>query len=1020
MKSGDIHIRDPFVLVDEGTYYLYGTRGATCWGKADGFDVFIGKDLENWEGPFEVFHRGEDFWADEHYWAPEVHRYGGAFYLFASFKKEGVCRGTQILRASSPMGPFVPYSDGPLTPRDWECLDGTLYVSAAGKPYMVFCHEWLQVHDGEIWALPLSDDLKTTAGEPFLLLRASEQPGVRSADGVNYVTDGPFLHRMQDGSLVMIWATHGPHGYCEVVAVSDNGEIDGHWRMSPDPLFQEDGGHGMLFRDLGGQLYIVLHTPNKTPFERPCFYRLREKEGGFVMEGTPRALWGTFAEDRPRLEKQFEEHHWNENSGLPPEKLYEGCLKIAQAEADRPRMLTKAHIFRYIIENGRIEVEPLDWFADQIDHGGCTARIRTVWEKALTEGVLKEPLAEFAPTRDSFACFGEADYGHTSPDWTAIMALGLPGLLARIRESRASHAALTEEQRDFYDAAETVYLAAIHLARRLSAEAARLSDRYAKMKEVSLSLAHLAEGAPGTMLEALQLSCLWYTLQHELDAVWLRSLGGLDRLLYPFYRRDLESGRYTEEQLRELIRYFFIRCYAKKATANTPFYLGGRDRNGADTLNALSYVLVEEYRKLDIHDPKMHIRYHPRIAPDFLTLVLSCIREGKNSFVLINDEVAEQALIKLGEAPEHANDYVPVGCYECAALGKEVPCSVNGRLNLAKVLEIAIHDGYDPVHRLAVAPPGGCGGKWDTFEAFYTYYKQLIAFFANGAMKIINAYERQYPALIPAPLFSGTMAECVERGKDAYAGGALYNNSSINAFGIATVVDSLVALRKVVYEEKRMDIGRFREILDSDWAGQEMLRLHIRNNYPKYGNGQPEADGFMTDLVDHVAAQINGKPNGRHGVYRCGFFSIDWRMVFGKHTGATPDGRLSGEPLSKNMGAVTAQDKEGVTALINSVTKVDYTEIPNGSVLDLVLHASAVQGREGLAAMVALARTYFRQGGFGLHINVLDPAVLKEAQADPAQYANLQVRLCGWNVHFIDLSKEEQDDFIRQSEHAAG
>ena len=288
VKSGDIHIRDPFVLPYEGTYYLYGTRGITCWGKADGFDVFVSEDLENWEGPFEVFHNDGTFWADHHYWAPEVHPYDGAFYMFASFKKAGVCRGTQILKAESPMGPFHPHSDGPLTPRDWECLDGTLYLSAAGKPYMIFCHEWLQVHDGEIWAVPLSGDLKTTAGEPFLLLRASDQPGVRSKDGRNYVTDGPFLYRLQNHALVMIWATMGPQGYCEAVAVSDNGEIDGKWRLSPDLLFEEDGGHGMIFRDREGQLYIALHAPNQTPQERPCFYRLWEKENGFERERGPR------------------------------------------------------------------------------------------------------------------------------------------------------------------------------------------------------------------------------------------------------------------------------------------------------------------------------------------------------------------------------------------------------------------------------------------------------------------------------------------------------------------------------------------------------------------------------------------------------------------------------------------------------------------------------------------------------------------------------------------------------------
>lgn len=280
MKISEIHIRDPFVLPYEGKYYLYGSRGDTCWGECTGFDVFFSEDLESWEGPHEVFHNDGTFWADKHYWAPEVHRYGGAFYMFASFKKDGVCRGSQVLRADSPLGPFVPHSAAPLTPRDWECLDGTLYLSQSQKPYMVFCHEWLQVGDGEIWALPLSTDLKTAAGDPFLLLKASAQPGVRPHSGANYVTDGPFLHRLKNGRLIMIWSTYGPQGYCEAVAVSDNGEIDGHWELKPELLFEKDGGHGMIFTGFDGQLYIALHAPNTAPLERPCFYKLRETENG--------------------------------------------------------------------------------------------------------------------------------------------------------------------------------------------------------------------------------------------------------------------------------------------------------------------------------------------------------------------------------------------------------------------------------------------------------------------------------------------------------------------------------------------------------------------------------------------------------------------------------------------------------------------------------------------------------------------------------------------------------------------
>lgn len=284
-KCGDIHIRDPFVLLYDGKYYMYGTRGETCWGKATGFDVFISDNMIDWEGPIEVFHNDGNFWADRHYWAPEVHYYNGSFYMFASFKKEGLCRGTQILKSESPLGPFLPYSDGPLTPRDWDCLDGTFYVSNSGQPYMVFCHEWLQVNDGEIWAIALSKDLKKTEGKPFLLLKASWQPGVTSvSEGKNsFVTDGPCIYRLKSGRLLMLWSTHSKNGYCEAIAISDNNEIDGNWKVCPDFLFEKDGGHGMIFKGDNNTLYFAMHQPNVTPMERPHFYKIKEKANTIAL-----------------------------------------------------------------------------------------------------------------------------------------------------------------------------------------------------------------------------------------------------------------------------------------------------------------------------------------------------------------------------------------------------------------------------------------------------------------------------------------------------------------------------------------------------------------------------------------------------------------------------------------------------------------------------------------------------------------------------------------------------------------
>lgn len=280
MKTNEIHVRDPFVLPWEGSYYLYGTRGPTCWGLADGFDVYVGKDLENWEGPIEIFHNDGSFWADREYWAPEVHVINGAFYMFASFHSPNRRRGTQILRAEKPTGPFVPISDGPVTPADWECLDGTFFQSKDGDPYLVFCHEWLQVHDGEVCAMKLTPDLKAAAGEPRVLFRASQAPWVVPSvdkDGnKNYVTDGPWLHRCPDGRLMMLWSSHGKDGYAQAASYSDNGDITGNWTPAAEPIFGRDGGHGMIFRDFEGVQHLVLHAPNENPYERPVFLPFEE------------------------------------------------------------------------------------------------------------------------------------------------------------------------------------------------------------------------------------------------------------------------------------------------------------------------------------------------------------------------------------------------------------------------------------------------------------------------------------------------------------------------------------------------------------------------------------------------------------------------------------------------------------------------------------------------------------------------------------------------------------------------
>lgn len=284
----NVNISDPFILADEksGKYYTYARHfnlDRFPWQKDGGvFYALESPDLIHWSEPQLVFEKG-DFWADLDYWAPECHFWKGKYYLISSFRAKGTYRRCQCLAGDSPLGPFKPVRQEPVTPKGWHCLDGTLYVDLNGKPWLVFCHEWLQVFDGQIAAVPLSDDLGEAIGAPIILFRASEAPWRDSLIGKNggggFVTDGPFLYRMANGSLIMLWSNFTQHGYATGYARSKFGDIQGPWVQEPDPLYAHDGAHSMLFHTFEGKLMMSLHCPNIHPLKRILLFEMEEREG---------------------------------------------------------------------------------------------------------------------------------------------------------------------------------------------------------------------------------------------------------------------------------------------------------------------------------------------------------------------------------------------------------------------------------------------------------------------------------------------------------------------------------------------------------------------------------------------------------------------------------------------------------------------------------------------------------------------------------------------------------------------
>ena len=274
MKAKDINIRDPFILKEDGIYYLYGTRAKHFGRKVGGFDVYTSTDLENWSEATECFNSNKYGMNIEVNWAPEVHKYNGAYYMFATFTRENKLRGTFVLKATSPMGPFEPYSDGPVTPAEWECLDGTLYIED-DVPYCVFCREHTLIIDGNISYIELSPDLKKSVGESKYLFSGSSPFYIKKKlPGKHYITDGPFMHRRENGDLYMLWSTHLNNKYAQCLVKFDENKISGIFTHQK-PLITSDGGHGMLFRD-GDDLMLSYHSPNTTNFEHPVFVKINE------------------------------------------------------------------------------------------------------------------------------------------------------------------------------------------------------------------------------------------------------------------------------------------------------------------------------------------------------------------------------------------------------------------------------------------------------------------------------------------------------------------------------------------------------------------------------------------------------------------------------------------------------------------------------------------------------------------------------------------------------------------------
>lgn len=724
----------------------------------------------------------------------------------------------------------------------------------------------------------------------------------------------------------------------------------------------------------------------------------------------------SYQEVKDKLFDQFVHPCYENNAGMSGEALEKGFLELAENKGKLTRPELRAGLFCYVAENARVGVDPEDWFANHFDTcSQILVRHRENWRKEYGEGPLHDAEELLRRGKRTGAFEAELDLGHISPGWRFLLHEGVPGIIRRAQDGLDRDGG--EEENGFYRSVLRVYGGFLKLMKRLELEADRMAAEHPlhadRMEKLSACLSALEQGPPGTFYEALQLACLFHQLI-EFEGEWVRSMGSFELNFGPYYEADIREGRITGEDARELIRFFWMKFFANtRGSGNGKnFYFGGLCADGTDTAGSLSRLALEVYYELNQPDPKLSIKWNSRTGGSFKRLVAKCLRDGRTSMVIINDEEALEAIRKRGVSEADSYDYLLIGCYEPAIEGKEVGCNMCVKFNLAKPVELALFNGTDPMTGEQIGVRTGESRDFSSFEEFYEAYEKQMAKLLSDVQEAVRAYEGCWDQINPEPFLSGTFLPCLEKGRDISRSGPDYNNTGSMGGGLANAADSLLAVKKLVFEEKRYTMDKLKAMLGANFKDCEWERLYLVNRVSKWGNNQEDVDALACRVAKSYTGMVNGVPNGRGGQFTASLFTLDHCFSLGHHTGALPDGRTQGHYIAKGIGAMTGLDKAGVTAQIQSVSKLDFTEIPNGSVLDIYLHPTAVDGEKGIDTLIHLIETYFARGGYGIQFNILNADELRRAQKHPGEYATLQVRVCGWNVYFVTLNEEEQNHFI--------
>jgi len=644
------------------------------------------------------------------------------------------------------------------------------------------------------------------------------------------------------------------------------------------------------------------------------------------------------------------------------------------------------------------------------------------------------------------AIFGWCDFqngiGHICQDHENVIKKGF-NKIKEETEKRLNTLDLSEpeniEKEIFLRAEIVVCDAAIIFGKRYAEEAKKLAkqEKDNQRKKELEKIAEICEWVPGnparTFHEAVQF--LWFIeliTQLETNGVSI-SPGSFDRYMYPYYKKDIDEGQATRDDILEIIECFWIKLSEMvilydKITASfianfvmgEHINLGGQLANGRDATNELSYLCLYAQMDVGLTQPNLSVRWHKNCSDDFLIEAARVIREKNAIPQILNDEVFIPSLLSRAIPIEEARCYSAFGCDEMSIPGKTGPRH-SVKISMAKVLELALNNGKCRICGKQISPKTGDPRAFSSIEDVIKAFKKQMKFFNQHAAICLNVVALLHKKVMPVPFLSATVQGPIEKGKDITAGGTEYYWSSIIALaGMANVGDSLAAIKKFVFEENKITMQELIEALNDNFVGKEKLRQMLINDAPKYGNDIDYVD-LLTAKAQRIAYEESQKYRDPRGgkLLRSiwpSYMTVTAHIQFGKSVGATPDGRLAKTPLADSISPSQGRDINGPTAAMNSVAKIDQTVATGGIIYNMKFAPEILIGEDNLRRFVNLIKTYFEKGGGQVQIDVTSAETLKAAQKEPEKYKDLMVRVVGYAAFFVELSKAVQDDLIKRSQ----